>query len=98
MDIGQELTRLVKLLEEISRDLEGHMRVKEREFLPILAKRATDIVRRKVLYEHQTILKSISDLTEHVKGCLVGESADRKGIMGMQARGRDGLKGLLEQM
>lgn len=97
MAIEQESARLEKFLEGISKDLEEHMHVEEQEFLPVLIKHASDIVRRGVLYEHQAILESISELREHVKG-FVGEPADREEMLDKEAQVRERLKGILEIM
>jgi iron-sulfur cluster repair protein YtfE (RIC family) len=94
-NIDLELARLEKLLEEISKDLEEHMRMEEQEFLPVLTKNAVDIVRRGMLYEHQAVLESVSDLREHVRD-FVGMPADREEMLEKEARVKGWINRVLE--
>jgi DNA repair exonuclease SbcCD ATPase subunit len=94
-NIEQELSRLDKLLQEISKELEEHIREEEHEFLPVLTAHAADIIRRGVLYEHQAILESISDLKKHVKD-FAGKPADREEMLEKQSKVKESIGRILE--
>ncbi len=94
-DLVQELARLEEALEIIRTDLEKHMRFEEAEFLPTLAKYATDIVSRGVLYEHKGIIKSITDLREHARA-MVGKPADRDETLNKESKIREAIDNIQE--
>jgi phosphoenolpyruvate carboxylase len=93
--VEQELFRLDKFLQEISKELEEHIREEEHEFLPVLTAHAADIIRRGVLYEHQTILELISDMRKHVKD-FAGEPADREEMLEKQSRVKESIDRIIQ--
>ena len=95
MGIEEELGKLDQYLEEIRTDLEEHIRVEEKEVLPTLTKYSANIISKAVLYEHEKILKSISELEKHA-GDLVNKTTNRSELLNGEFKIKEAINQILQ--
>jgi hypothetical protein len=96
-DPEQELDRLEKSLQIISKELKAHLTFEEKRFLPILASYAALIIRNGVLFEHERLLDSINSLRKSARR-MVGRPSSREELLSRQSVIRESITSILQSV